>query len=96
MNPFAGNPHSLAIRRYLFEVLKERYKKNESYIERIASSVAIKEDYEALGALVADVYESGFMKAVEQYKDQIAKMGYRVQVVPESKPVGGKSIFGDD
>jgi hypothetical protein len=89
------NPHSSAIKKYLFEMLKERYPKNERFIDRLASTVSTKEDYEALGSLMVDIFESGFLKAVNEYKDQLAKMGLKVNIVPDSRPKSqGKAIFG--
>lgn len=95
MIPFMQNPQSTAIRKYLFEVLKERYGRNGKYVERLAASALTKEDYEALGRLVADIYEAGFMRAMDQYKEQMSKLGMRVNVVPEKAAPAGPSIFGD-
>lgn len=80
------NPQSIAIKRYLFEVLKERYGKSEKFIDRLAANVNTKEDYEALGAFVTDIFESGFLKAVNEYKEQFTKLGMRVNIVAEEKP----------
>lgn len=88
------NPQAVAIRKYLFEMLKDRYGKNGAYIDRLASSVVTKEDYESFGSLVADLYEAGFMRAMDQYKEQLARVGMKVSVVPESRPQQGKPIFG--
>lgn len=93
MLPFGNQAQSLAIRKYMFEMLKERYSKNERFIERLASNVATKEDYDSLGALMADVYEAGFVRAVDQYREQLAKVGMKVNIVPESRPPQGKPIF---
>lgn len=95
MNGFMGNPHSAALKKYLFEILKDRYWKNEKYIERLAASTMVQDDYDGLGSLIVDVFELGFLRAVDQYKDQMAKMGLRVQIVPESKPAAGERIFKD-
>lgn len=92
--PFGNHAQSVAIRKYMFEVLKGRYAKNERFIERLASTVATREDYDSLGALVADIYEAGFVRAVDQYKEQLAKVGMKVSIVPESRPPEGKPIFG--
>jgi deoxyhypusine synthase len=89
------NPQAFAVRKYLFDMLKDRYPKNADYIERLASGVITKTDYESLGSLMADVYEAGFMRAVEQYKEQMAKLGMRVNVVPEAAAKKGVPIFGD-
>lgn len=88
------NPHSSAIKKYLFEILKERYSRNDKFIDRLASSVSTKDDYESFGNLIVDIFESGFLKAVNEYKDQLAKMGLKVDVVPEKKNQSvGKKIF---
>lgn len=87
MFPFLSqNPQSIAIKRYLFELLKERYSRNEKFIDRIASQIVTKEDYENLGVFMTDVFETGFLKAVNEYKNQFEKMGMKVNVVPEEKP----------
>ena len=88
------NPQAFAIKKYLFDMLKERYSRSADYIERLASGVTTKGDYEALGSLMADVYEAGFLRAVDQYKEQLAKMGMKVNVVPESRPSKSIPIFG--
>ena len=88
------NVHSSAIKKYLFELLKGRYEKNERFIDRISSTITTKEDYESLGGLMADVFEAGFMKAYNEYKEQLAAMGMQVRIVPEERPSGeSKSIF---
>ena len=90
----AENPQAVAIKRYLFEILKERYGKNEKFIDRLASNITTKEDYESLGAFITDIYEIGFLKAVKEYKEQFEKMGMRVNVVAEEKPKDpGHRIF---
>jgi hypothetical protein len=96
MFPFMfQNLQSSAIKKYLFEMLQERYAKNEKFIDRLASTVTTKEDYEALGGLMVDIFECGFMKALNEYKEQVAKMGLKVSVVPDKR---GKTqegrIFG--
>lgn len=95
MLPFMfQNIHSSAIKKYLFELLKERYSRNDKFIDRMASSITTKEDYESLGNLVVDIFETGFLKAVNEYKDQLAKMGMRVDIVAEQRPrTDGKKIF---
>lgn len=95
MNPFAQNPQAVAIKKYLFEMLKDRYGRSTKYIDRLALGTVTKEDYESLGVLLADVYESGFMRAVDQYKENISRLGLRVEVVPEERPMSGRPIFGD-
>lgn len=96
MFPFMNqNLHATAIKKYMFDILKDRYHKNEAFIEKITGMVNTKEDYEALGSLMVDVFELGFLKAYNEYRGQLEKMGLRVGVVPEEKPKGeAKKIFG--
>jgi hypothetical protein len=93
---FNQNPQAVAIKRYLFELIKERYDRNKGYIERLSVSTLTREDYDALGRLLADVYESGFVRAVEQYKDQMSKLGLKVNIVAEKSTPAGPSIFKED
>lgn len=87
MLPFLNqNPQALAIKRYLFELLKERYSRNERFIDRLSSQIMTKEDYENLGIFITDVFETGFLKAMNEYKEQFEKMGMRVNIVAEEKP----------
>lgn len=94
MNPFMQNPQAFAVRKYLFDMLKERYSRNAEYIERLAAGITTKVDYDALGSLMADVYEAGFVRAVDQYKEQLAKVGMKVNIVPEKTTPKGTPIFG--
>lgn len=80
------NPQSIAIKKYLFEILKERYAKNEKFIDRLASNITTKEDYGDLGSFITDIYEIGFLKAVAEYKEQFEKIGMKVNIVAEEKP----------
>lgn len=97
MLPFLfQNPQSITIKRYLFEILKEKYTKNEKFIDRLASNISTKEDYEGLSMLIADIFETGFLRAVDQYKEQLTKLGVRVDIVPEQKPINSKRIFDQE
>jgi len=95
MMPFMPNLQSIAIKKYLFEVLKERYGRNDKFIERLSVIIATKEDFDNFGKMVADLYESGFMRAVDQYKEQFEKSGMKVNIVAEEKPKDpNHRIFG--
>ena len=64
------NPQSMAIKKHIFDMIKEKYVKNEKFIERLTTYVTTKEDYESFGSLLVDVYEAGFMRALDQYKER--------------------------
>lgn len=77
------NPQSIAIKKYLFELLKERYSKNENFIDRFSNMITTQQDYEDLGKLLVDIFEVGFLRAVNQYKSQFEKMGMKINIVAE-------------
>lgn len=84
-----------AIKKHIFEMLGDRYARNERFVERLVSNITTKEDYEGVGIFLADLFESGFVRAVDQYKEQFANMGMKVKIVPEEKPRDSSSrIFG--
>ena len=57
MLPFMfQNPQSIAIKKYLFEMLKDRYPRNENFIDRIVTMIQTKEDYERFSKFMADVF----------------------------------------
>lgn len=97
MFPFLfQNPQAITIKKYLFEILKERYPRNEKFIDRLAIGTSTKEDYEGLSMLIADIFETGFLRAVDQYKEHFDKMGMKVNIVSEEKPKNAKKIFNQD
>lgn len=79
-----GNPLSWGIKKYMFELLKERYSRNEDIITRVSDNITSEKDYEAFGKLAFDIYEKGFQEAIDQQKEQFEKLGLSVDIT--SKP----------
>lgn len=91
---YMRSPHSFAVKKYLAEMLKERYVKHDSYITRLTSTMNTGEDVEGFSKFIADVFEAGFMKAYNDYREELKKLGYGLQVVPENPaPKDVPSIF---
>ncbi len=70
-----------AVRRHLYEMLKGRYRAHEAAIDRAAAFTPAQRDAEELMRLFQAVYEAGFEAAVDGYREQLKKMGYKVSVV---------------
>jgi len=79
---FFQNPLQNGIKRYFFEVLQHRYPDNERIIEQISTQVLTESQYQEVGKLVMSIYESGYMKSIEDHKEQLSKLGYKADVVP--------------
>lgn len=79
------NPQGTALKRYLYEILKDKYPKHHDIVERIASNLQTEKDLQNFGALVVELFEMAYAKAVEDYKAELGRMGYKVDIV--QKPV---------
>lgn len=78
------NPKGWGIRRAMSVFLKDKYNKNEEILERISSSIVTEKDAQQFNALITDVYELGFMSAVDQHREQLEKMGIKATIRNQS------------
>lgn len=91
---FLRNPNEIYIKKYMFDILQNRYVNHEKFLEKLAKTITTKEELEDLGKLVVDIYESGFLKAFNEYRNQMEKMGMKMTIVaPENPPQNGPKIF---
>jgi len=81
---FFQNPLSYSIKKYFFEMLKDRYADNEPIIEWIASHTLTEREYEEVGKLMASIYEVGYLKAVDDHREKLENMGVRAYIRPEN------------
>lgn len=79
------NPKIHHVKKTLYEILKDRYPKNENVIERIAAAMVTESDLKDFFQFVTDIYEIAYLKSVADHKEQLAKMGLTVTIVPERK-----------
>ena len=70
-------------KKYAFDLLKDRYAANEQFIDRITYHLATEQDVRDFAKLFVDAYEQGFLKAVNDYKEQLRKIGYEVNIMAE-------------
>jgi hypothetical protein len=83
---YFANPRSHWIKKSMFEVLQAKYAQNEGIIDRLSAQLQTESDANALLKLVADIYETAYMKAVSDHREQLAKMGLAAKVVPSNQP----------
>ena len=77
---FMANPTAHYIKRSMFQLLKDKYQKHEQIVERISHSLVTEKDSADFLAMMVDAYEIGFMKAVEEQRDKLAKLGFGVKI----------------
>lgn len=77
-----SNPKSFTLKKWFVELLKEDYIPHDTIIERTAMALTTDKDIEDFGKLIGQVYEKGYRKAIEDYKGEIEKLGFKLNMVP--------------
>jgi hypothetical protein len=75
-----ANPRAFTLKKWFYELLKEKYPQHENIIERVAISLVTDHDLEAFGKLVMEVYGAAYYKAVDDYKSQAEKLGLKIRI----------------
>jgi hypothetical protein len=79
------NPKVQVMRKLLVDVLGERSRPYADLTDRLGAALVTETDLKLFNQLLIDVYEVGYLKAVEDHKAKLAELGYRVAVVPNTK-----------
>jgi hypothetical protein len=77
---FMSNPQAHFIKKTMFELLRDRYTKHEQIVERVSHSLVTEKDTREFMQMMVDIYEIGFMKAVEEQREKLAQLGYGVKI----------------
>ena len=77
------NPRKHAIRKWLSEILKDRYTKHDSLVDRIGHHLVTNKDMEDFTKLVADLFEVGYLKCLNDYKDKLKVHGLNVKIATD-------------
>ena len=84
---YASNPKAFTVKKWLHQILENKYHNYESLAERVSTSLVTDKDLEEFGKLLADLYEAGFLKAMNQYKEQMDNLGIKVKIMSEDEVV---------
>ena len=86
-----ARPHSIPIKKYIYDIIQDRYPKHEDLLDRIASALITKNDIEGFGRLIADVYEVAYLRCVAEHSKILEQLGHKAIIVPgravEEKPI---------
>ena len=77
------NNRNIYFKKYIFEILKENFNKNEKIVDRILYSLT-DDDLKDFSSLIGDVYSAAYLKCVEDHKNSLEKIGYKVSVSKDS------------
>jgi hypothetical protein len=81
MMQYMANPKAFTVKRWLADLLKTKYPPHDTIAERVSSSLVTDSDLADLGKLIGEIYESGYRKAVDDYRAQFEKLGVKINVV---------------
>jgi len=82
-----SNPYKIALKKNVYEILKDRYDQEiDDVLDRVSNSVITEGDFKKLGKLIAALFESGYFMSMQQYQEQLKKLGVRVTIQPEPQP----------
>jgi len=84
---------SIRLKKYMYEILKERYPKHEQLLERLGHNLPLDQDVTAFSQLVVEVYELGYLKAVKDYENELNRLGYNVKITAPERPKEASTIF---
>lgn len=74
------NPYTTAFKKYMNQFLGSHFEQHKDTIERISSIIITEQDFKNAMQMIACVYESGFMKAAEDYRVHFDKMGIKLEI----------------
>jgi len=81
---YLQNPKTIALKKFMVEILYTKYHAYEDLLTRLGSQLITENDLHSFGKMINDVYELGYKKAVDDYKEQLAKMGIAVNIKKSS------------
>lgn len=79
---YRANPILFTIKKWFQQLIGSSFANHNDVIERVASSLVTKKDLEDFGKMINQVYDSGYRKALEDYRSQIEKLGVKVTIAP--------------
>ena len=80
---YFSNARGNYIQKCIFEILKDRYSKHQNISERISVSLLTENDTKEFLSLLIDTYEIGYLKAVDDHKQQLEKLGFFIFLLLE-------------
>jgi len=78
------NPYRTVILHYAQKLLENRYGRYHDLLLRITNNIVTEKDATDFGQMFVDTWETGYMKAVEDYRKAVEAHGLKIEVKPQS------------
>ena len=75
-----SNPQGHVIKKYMAEILKDKFPPHQEILERISTNLITHGDMQAFGKLVSDIYQIGYLKAIAEHEEVLNRLGYKVKL----------------
>ena len=86
MNPLLMNPFVRAVKKYIQELIPNAYTETvDETVDRISIQISTQRDTERFMRLIAEVYQAGYLKAMEATQERLAKEGIKLKLVSPVK-----------
>lgn len=72
------NPKGVALKKFMVQALDEKVLNYDELLVRISTSLTTDNDMKLFAEMVNDLLAAGYKKAVEDYRDELTKMGISV------------------
>lgn len=93
-NHLLGNPFQQSLKKYIFDLIKdESFFAHEPSIELLCKNATSPKEYESLGRLFASVYEAGYIRAIDEHRTELNKLGLKATIKTIEKTPDAKPIF---
>lgn len=90
MNWYDFNPFEPTIKKYIFEIIKEKYVIHEKTVDKICKEIKDKDDAQKFVDLLGEIFKRGYIIATEQQRESLSKVGMELKILPSDN---NKKIF---
>lgn len=80
-----SNPYKTAILQYAQQLMKERYANYHDTILRASSTFVTQQEALKFAKMLVEIFEAGYLKAVEDYKKQVEAHGLQIKIKAEEE-----------
>jgi hypothetical protein len=77
------NPRGMVLKRFMLQILGNKVGEYDELLTRISTTVITDGDLKSFGDMINAVLAVGYRKAVDDYKDQLSKLGIGVNLISQ-------------